>query len=141
MRRRGHTLYELMISLSLIAALSGFTALLVQGARAIDRAAQSSENDLRHVRRAADLVAASVRSAAHVEWEDGALITDGVRWSVRDDALVRDDETVVRGVARLEVVETAPRVWSVGVAPIVSEPHRRAPVLATAARQRVERAR
>ena len=141
MTHRGHTLSELMVSLALITALSSIAAVLVSSARRDDRVAQGYADDLRHLRRASDLLAQEIRSSLHVELSDGALVTDGVRWTVADGALCRDGTSVVAGVARLELSSSDPCVWTVGIVPAPRRAGAAAPALTTTVRRRVEASR
>ena len=118
MRSRGHTLGELLISLALIAGLSGSAAVLIATARHDDAITQGQADDLRHVRRASNLLASAIRSAHHVEHaEDGraALVIDGVRWTVADGVLLSAGERQVAGIAHLHIECSSPRMWTIGV--------------------------
>jgi len=138
---RGHTLAELVISLALIAALSGVAAVLLSTARRDDRVAQDYANDLRHMRGASNLLTDAIRSASVVGAEDGVLITDGVRWTVSDGSLRRDDDRVIHGISSLEAKSVSARLWTVGVAPIQRRDNVRAPLLSTTVRARCEATR
>jgi prepilin-type N-terminal cleavage/methylation domain-containing protein len=116
MTRRGHTLIELLVSLTLIAGLSGSAAMLMASARRDDQTTQRGADDLRHVRRASDAIASAIRSAQRVEQDGESLITDGVRWSVVDSILERDGQRHVAGIARMTIAAPGPGMWTVGIA-------------------------
>ena len=141
MSRRGHTLIELMVALVLIACVGGIAATLVADARDEDRVTQGYADDLRHVRRASDLLSAAVRSSTHVEYDGEILTTDGTRWSVDDGVLRRDGERAVAGISRLHAAPATDRTWDVGVAPVPRRSGAAAPALTTRVRQRPEAAR
>jgi len=138
---RGHTLVELLISVALISALTGSAALLTATARNDDRVAQRGETDLQRVRRASDLLAEEVRGASSIEHVGDALVTDGISWTAADGALCRDGISVVSGIARLDVENSAPLLWTVSVAPASRRTDIEAPALRTTIRRRVEMTR
>jgi prepilin-type N-terminal cleavage/methylation domain-containing protein len=141
MSQRGFTVYELMVSLVLVGVLSGLCATIAASARETERMGRAYAEDLRHLRDAADTLAATVRGARSVTWDGTDLHVDGTAWNVADGALRRDGEVVVRGLSRLEAARIEDGAWRLGVAPQARRAGAHAPALVITARQRPEAAR